>query len=199
MAGGRLLSKRWAILVTSIGLAAVLFACGSESRVGRVLDGTGDSTPAASPTVSLSAVPTPPAPVVTASPRPSNSPAPRTSPKPSSSPKPSPSATPSPLPLSGSGVRGRVTAGPTCPVEREDQPCPPQPVSAEIEARDEGGHVAGKTHSREDGRYAMSLSPGHYTLVVVTGSQFPYCPDTPVEVRRGEVTTADIDCDTGIR
>jgi hypothetical protein len=110
-----------------------------------------------------------------------------------------PTTTVAPLPVTGSGVRGTVTAGPTCPVERPDQPCPPRPVSARIDARDDAGRTAASTTSDADGRYAMSLAHGHYTLVVVTSESFPRCPDTSVTVQPNEVTTADISCDTGIR
>jgi hypothetical protein len=45
----------------------------------------------------------------------------------------------------------------------------------------------------------MGLAAGSYTLVVVTPSGFPRCPDTPVTVQPGAPTHADISCDTGIR
>jgi len=121
-------------------------------------------------------------------------------PPPPPPPRTTTTAPPPPLPVNGSGVHGRITAGPTCPVERVDQPCPPRPVEADVEAVSSGsGVVAGRTHSDTDGRYAMSLAPGDYDLHVVTANQFPRCSDKHVTVRPGEVTTADIDCDTGIR
>src|SRR5690348_4880929 len=43
---------------------------------------------------------------------------------------------PAPPPPSGSGLYGLVMAGPTCPVERPDQPCPPRPVAAHLTAQD---------------------------------------------------------------
>ena len=98
-----------------------------------------------------------------------------------------------------SAVTGTITAGPTCPVETIDHPCPPRPVSAGVAAQRRGGGVAARTHSDSNGRYAMRLAPGRYTLVVQTGSRFPYCPPTNVTVTRGQVVTADISCDTGIR
>jgi 5-hydroxyisourate hydrolase-like protein (transthyretin family) len=95
-------------------------------------------------------------------------------------------------------VAGRVTAGPTCPVEQVGHPCPPQPVSATIKAQ-QARRTVTRTQSDSDGRYAMRLAPGRYTLVVQTGSQFPRCPTTPVTVPRNQVVTVDISCDTGIR
>jgi hypothetical protein len=92
-----------------------------------------------------------------------------------------------------------VTAGPTCPVERPDQPCPPRPVSAEVEGRDSSGRTVATTHTDQSGAYRLGLAPGTYTLVAVTGSTFPRCPPTSVTVRSGAATRADISCDTGIR
>ena len=104
-----------------------------------------------------------------------------------------------PLPVDGTGVRGRVTAGPTCPVERPDQPCPPKPVRGRVDALDSAGHTAANADTDDAGRYAISLPSGHYELRMVTDGPFPRCPDTPVTVTAGLPVTADIDCDTGIR
>src|SRR5438552_3559846 len=49
-------------------------------------------------------------------------------------------------------VTGRVTAGPTCPVERVGHPCPPRPVVADVQAR-AAGRVVASTRSRADGTY----------------------------------------------
>lgn len=122
-------------------------------------------------------------------------------------PQPSRTTTPSPTPVStpplepphGAGAYGYVTAGPTCPVERPDQPCPPRPVAATIDARDLGGATVASTQSDSYGRYALALSPGSYLLVVVTPSGWPRCPDTRVTVQARAAVRADISCDTGIR
>ena len=100
---------------------------------------------------------------------------------------------------SESGVRGTISAGPTCPVERVDEPCPPQPLAVHLLAIDTSGTTVAETDSADDGSYAMALPPGRYTLRVDTGATFPTCPDTEVSVVDGERTLADIDCDTGIR
>jgi hypothetical protein len=100
--------------------------------------------------------------------------------------------------VAASGVVGTVIAGPTCPGEVVGKPCPPQPVSAEIDLRDGNGGTVAKTKSSADGKYRLALAPGEYTLVVVTDT-FPLCPETLVSVKSGLYTTADISCDTGIR
>jgi hypothetical protein len=104
-----------------------------------------------------------------------------------------------PLPVEGTGVRGRVAAGPTCPVERADQPCPLNPVHGRVDALDPAGRTVAHATTDEVGRYAISLPSGEYTLRVVTDGPFPRCRDTAVSVTAGPPVSADIDCDTGIR
>lgn len=97
------------------------------------------------------------------------------------------------------GIRGAVTAGPTCPVERPDQPCPPAPVDGRVDAVDASGTTAASTTTDDAGRYELRVAPGDYTVRVDTGSHFPTCPDVAVTVTAGSLATADVDCDTGIR
>ncbi len=112
---------------------------------------------------------------------------------------PSTTTEPAPLTLDGTGVRGRVTAGPTCPVERPDQPCPPSPVHGRVDAVNSAGNTAGSATTDDAGRFAITLPQGDYTLRVVTDGSFPQCSDVSVTVTAGPPATADIDCDTGIR
>ena len=102
-------------------------------------------------------------------------------------------------PSEASGAYGYVTAGPSCPVERVGQPCPPRPVSARVQARDAAGSTAASTTTDTQGHYALRLLPGTYTLTVVTSAGWPRCPNTPVTVSAGAPSRADISCDTGIR
>ncbi len=125
----------------------------------------------------------------TAPPTPTASPGPPTSPPPTA---PPPS-------LAGSGVYGDVSAGPTCPVERAGQPCPPDPVAATVAAVDAGGRAVASTTSGADGRYALALPAGMFTLVTTTPTALPRCPSVRVTVTPGAASRADISCDTGIR
>ena len=84
-------------------------------------------------------------------------------------------------------------------MERPGQPCPPSPVAGRVEAIDAAGHAAGNATTDADGRYAIALPPGAYTLRVATEAMFPMCPDTAVMVPSGPPVAADVDCDTGIR
>jgi hypothetical protein len=100
----------------------------------------------------------------------------------------------------GSGVEGTVSASPTCPVERVDQPCPPRAVETDVRVMRADGTLAAQTHSGADGRFRVDVAPGHYRLE----ADYPSGPGrgcTPVDVvvEPGGFTHADIDCDTGIR
>jgi hypothetical protein len=110
-----------------------------------------------------------------------------------------PTTTVAPPPPAGTGAYGSVLASPTCPVERVGQPCPPQPVAAEVDGRDANGRTVATTHTDTAGHYRLALAPGSYILVAVTGSMFPRCPATPVTVTPGPAVRQDINCDTGIR
>jgi hypothetical protein len=102
-------------------------------------------------------------------------------------------------PISGTGVVGRVTAGPTCPVEPPEG-CPPNPVrDTAVQAIDGSGNVAGSDTTDANGNFAIALAPGGYTLHVATTSMFPSCPDDHITVTNGGPQHHDIGCDTGIR
>lgn len=103
-------------------------------------------------------------------------------------------------PPGGSGVFGKVTAGPTCPVAQAENPCDPRPVDAEIEARTSTGAVVATTHTDDTGAYDLQLAPATYTLVAATGSTpLPRCTPITITIAAGETAQANIDCDTGIR
>lgn len=101
--------------------------------------------------------------------------------------------------LSTGTVTGRVTAGPTCPVERIGHPCPPESVSATVQARSSHGQVVASTHTDPHGRYRLQVRPSTYTLVAVTPKPLPRCSPTKVTVVANHTTSAAISCDTGIR
>ena len=103
------------------------------------------------------------------------------------------------MPPSGRGSYGIISAGPTCPVERLGQPCPPRPVIAEVVAYAGEGRTVATTQSDTNGDYRLTLAAGQYTLVVVTSNGFPRCPNTALTVTDGPPSRADISCDTGIR
>ena len=108
-------------------------------------------------------------------------------------------------PGSGSGdlgtIHGTVLAGPTCPVETVENPCPDHPVAGvEVQAL-LNGSVAATAVSDQDGGFAMDLAPGAYVLQSVVEPEGPgmYSQPTRVIVTEGAVVDATVLLDTGIR
>lgn len=97
-------------------------------------------------------------------------------------------------------VSGQVLAGPTCPVERpEDPSCRPVPVSGFVELVEDDRVVASAALD-ESGRFAVDLAPGHYLVRIDVGDRpFPICGRVEVDVEADAEVMADVACDTGIR
>jgi hypothetical protein len=106
-----------------------------------------------------------------------------------------------PAAQAGTGIQGTVQAGPTCPVERVNSPCPPRPLAATVVVRDASGAEVTRFHSGADGRFKVDLAPGTYTLVGLNiGSGFlPRPIPTSVTVTPGSYTTINVEYDSGIR
>ena len=100
-----------------------------------------------------------------------------------------------------SGVRGVVTLGPLCPVQREDQPCPDRPLVATLLLMDAGGREVARTTSADDGAYWLPAPGGSYTLAPQPpdGRPLPAAGDATVDVRNGHWTTLHVPYDSGIR
>jgi hypothetical protein len=95
-------------------------------------------------------------------------------------------------------IRGNVVAGPTCPVQREGSPCPPRPWTGSVEATDEDGRSYSAT-TTNDGSFSLSVPPGSYTVVAVTGSGLPRGVPQTVTLSTGAQQTITLVVDTGIR
>ena len=100
-----------------------------------------------------------------------------------------------------SGVRGRVTIGPMCPVMRADEPCPDRPYRATLIVRDAAGREIARVESSDDGAYALPLPPGAYVIEPQSpsASRLPWASPQPFEVRASAWTTLDVAFDSGIR
>ena len=101
-------------------------------------------------------------------------------------------------PTATSGIFGTVTAGPTCPVERMDSPCPPGVWTGEVRATDGGGNQV-TTGTDERGDYSMALEPGTYEVAAVIGDGPSIAKPTSVVVVAGPLQRVDLTVDTGIR
>ena len=99
-----------------------------------------------------------------------------------------------------SGVTGIVLAGPQCPVERADSPCPDRPVAdAVVVARDAQGNIVGTDESDSDGRFAMDLPPGSYRLQVEGIRGIQSSKPLTARVTPNRYTDVTLTVDTGIR
>jgi hypothetical protein len=102
----------------------------------------------------------------------------------------------------GSGIRGTVTLGPTCPVERiPSYPhCADRPyqTSVTIFRASDPAHAFLVTKSDAGGTFEVSLPPGEYTLSAGAG-KLPGCNHPRITVEPNTMVPATISCDTGIR
>jgi hypothetical protein len=87
--------------------------------------------------------------------------------------------------------------GPTCPVQREGQPCEKPAQTAEVQATRTGSNVVvASTTTGSDGSYQLDLPPGGYELSAKAGRS---CNPVTITVERGRMSQVDITCDTGMR
>lgn len=104
----------------------------------------------------------------------------------------------------GSGVRGQVTLGPTCPVQRNppDPNCADRSYQTTIQVIAIGSPKNSPfttVQTDNDGKYQVMLPPGAYGLQPVGGNPFPRCATTNVTVEPNVIKEIDLSCDTGIR
>lgn len=102
------------------------------------------------------------------------------------------------------GVRGVVTAGPTCPVVTEppDPACAERPVAGAVLVFSNGGGTeVARATSATDGTFSVELAPGAYQVTTepVEGLMGTPAP-MDVEVEAGQpMTELQVSYDTGIR
>jgi hypothetical protein len=111
-----------------------------------------------------------------------------------------------PAALGQGNVVGHLLLGPTCPVERIDDPCDPvaQPDPVTFVALDRSGAEAARAGTLSDGSFALDLPAGSYTLHAEGArSPFPTIADVNVVVSsaatRSTPQRVAVIGDTGIR
>jgi hypothetical protein len=99
-----------------------------------------------------------------------------------------------------SGIEGRVTIGPQCPVMQEGSPCPDAPYPALISVTANGDTVE-EGRSDADGVFRIAVAPGDYTVVAGPVDREGIASGTPVHVvvEPGVYTRVDLSVDSGIR
>lgn len=110
-----------------------------------------------------------------------------------------------PQPAETGTLQGTVSVGPLSPVEiaGAPQPTPPHEVftSRGLEIYPEGSaKLFTKLSFSTDGTYSVQLPVGNYTVQLPAGGiEFAKGLPSVVTIKAGEVTTLDINIDTGIR
>jgi hypothetical protein len=98
-----------------------------------------------------------------------------------------------------SGIRGYVTYGPTCPVERPGEHCE-RPYDATLRIRLRSTHrLVATVRSGGDGHFRLSLRPGRYVIDPVAGHPFPRASSVLVTVHAHRFARATVAFDSGIR
>ena len=105
--------------------------------------------------------------------------------------------------LASGTLTGDVEAGPTCPVERAENPCPPKPVTnREVKVLSKSGQVIATTATDAQGHFSVAVPPGDYVVAVaIVSGQVGMRQTTPgdVSVASGQSSYIKIELDTGIR
>jgi len=170
-----------------LSIVAILIACGSRD--------TGSlPTPISTSTTSIEATAG-----VTLTSQATSTAVPRETVQPTRTPTQRPvAATPTP-PALGTGISGVALVGPSCPVAREDDPCPDKPWPGVVVARTLSGTEVGRAATDNEGRFSIQLPPGNYRVVTLTTGIFPAPASVEVIVIAGQMTPVELLLDSGIR
>jgi hypothetical protein len=96
-----------------------------------------------------------------------------------------------------SGIEGKATIGPTCPLEQIGQPPCVAPYRGPVVVHREN-HTVTTFQTGTDGRFKVNLVPGTYTLTS-NGAMPPTLSPVDVVVRAHAYTPVTLDFDSGIR
>lgn len=99
-----------------------------------------------------------------------------------------------------SGIEGRVTMGPVCPVVRvqDADSCADRPFSADLRIIGADGFVR-TASSDANGKLLVRLAPGVYVIENASEQSMPSLRPFQVVVEAGKFTAVDIAFDSGIR
>jgi hypothetical protein len=97
------------------------------------------------------------------------------------------------------GVKGTVTAGPTCPVQHAESPCPPAPWSGTVRATSSTGATY-DANTDSSGAFELRLPDGTYSVAAVMQAGGPAtAKPVSVTVEGATMQSVDLSVDTGIR
>ena len=106
-----------------------------------------------------------------------------------------------PTPDDSSGMYGRVTIGPICPVARAGEACPDRPYQATLKILTASGNTVARIVTNADGTFRITLLPGNYILRPETPQNQPLsrAQDQQFTVTAGQFTEVSVKYDSGIR
>ncbi|MDP1718896.1 MAG: hypothetical protein Q8L24_00515 [bacterium] len=108
---------------------------------------------------------------------------------------------PAPIKQATAGVRGTVTIGPVCPVQRipPDPNCADRAHKADFNITDASGSVVSKVSSGLDGKFEANLSPGKYVITPISTGVLPRASAQDFIVPEDGFVEITIQFDSGIR
>jgi hypothetical protein len=98
-----------------------------------------------------------------------------------------------------SGIRGHALAGPQCPVEMANSPCPDLPWEGTVVATDASSGERFTATTDSEGWFELALPPGTYDVSIDGGSDLPFAKPQTVTVAGGAFAEIVVAVDTGIR
>ncbi len=101
-----------------------------------------------------------------------------------------------------SGIEGTVTIGPSCPVQRINDPnCDDRPYQGVIHVMGANKLYVTQFQADAQGNFKIELEPGTYTIEPQTPKEgfLPRASSQDVTVLAGAFTTVNIQYDSGIR
>jgi hypothetical protein len=104
-----------------------------------------------------------------------------------------------PAPSGETGIAGKATIGPTCPVERVDSPCPDRAYAGAHITVWQGGTMVAETRAGADGSFTVAVPPGTYRVVGESGATFPRGTEATITVVEGQLAQVTLRFDSGIR
>ena len=105
--------------------------------------------------------------------------------------------------VSGSGIKGIVTIGPTCPAQPAYDPtgkCADKPFAGKFEIKSSIGTVVKTFSTGSAGTFSVSLPAGTYSIEPMPGTLYPrMIPANNILVKANQYTSVTVKFDTGIR
>jgi hypothetical protein len=99
-----------------------------------------------------------------------------------------------------SGIEGTVMIGPSCPVQRLNDPnCNDRPYQGVIHVTGGDKTQVAQFQADANGKFKLELEPGNYTLKPQTMNLIARASDQDVTVAAGTFATVSIRYDSGLR